>query len=228
MILTLEGALGVMLRPLLFILYFLSGFIARNPHRWVFGSWSGKRFADNGAAMFEYVVARDEPFVEPIWISRDAGVIRGLRNRGFAVYHPWSIKGMLACLTAGVYVFDGLTKDINHWLSRGARRILLRHGVGIKKVERAIEHPAHRLYKLFHGSARQRLVWSYLLPWHLVRPDLVVATSPDHVQQAQDYYGVSAEKVAITGFPRNDRLLRAASDRRDEPELTVLNDVAQK
>jgi len=227
MIVTLDGMLGVLLRPLLFILYFLSGFVPRNPQRWVFGSWSGKRFADNAAAMFEYTASRDEGVVEPIWISKDAGIVRALRDRGFTVYRPWSVNGMLACLTAGVYVFDGLTKDINHWLSRGARRILLRHGIGIKKVERAIEHPAHRLFKLFHGTAVQRSLWSYLLPWHLVRPDLVVATSPDHVRQAQDYYDVSAQNVAITGFPRNDRLMRSVGDD-DEPELMALNQVRQR
>jgi CDP-glycerol glycerophosphotransferase len=104
-------------------------------------------------------------------------------------------------------VFDGLTKDINHWLSRGAKKVLLRHGVGIKNIERAIDHPNHRLYQLFHGSLLQRLFWRYLLPWHLIRPDLMMATSPDHAAQGQLYYGVDTERVVITGFPRNDRLL---------------------
>jgi len=228
MILTLEGALGVILRPLLFLIYFLSGLVPRNPHRWVFGSWSGKRYADNSAALFEYVIAQEEKLIEPIWISNNADVIQSLRERQFVAYRAWSLKGIFACLTSGVYVFDGLTKDINHWLSRGAKRVLLRHGVGIKKIERAIEHREHRLYKLFHGSPLQRLIWSYLLPWHLVRPNLMIATSPDHVRQAQDYYGVDADQVVITGFPRNDQLLQATNDGHDGPERTVIDDLSRR
>jgi len=232
MILSLTGALGVLLRPLLFVLYFLSGLTPRNPHRWIFGSWSGMRFADNAAALFEYAVEQDGG-VELIWISRNTRVIQKLRGRGYAVYRPWSPKGIIACLTAGMYVFDGLTKDTNHWLSRGARKVLLRHGVGVKKVERAIEHPAHRLYKLFHGSPGQRLIWSYLLPWHLVRPHLMIATSPDHARQGQVFYDVGADRVVITGFPRNDRLLRVPGDELDRIDQamldeTVLEAIAQR
>jgi len=104
----------------------------------------------------------------------------------------------------------------------------LRHGIGIKKVERAIEHPTHRLYKLFHGSPLQRLVWSYLLPWHLVRPDLMIATSPDHVRQGQEYYGVGADRVVITGFPRNDQLLRTSGEGISRPDQTMLADVTSR
>jgi len=228
MILSLEGAIGVLLRPLLFILYFLSGLVPRNSRRWVFGSWSGKRYADNAAALFEYVIEQEDRVIEPIWISINSDVIRSLRDRGYTVYRPWSLKGIHACLTSGIYVFDGLTKDINHWLSRGAKKVLLRHGIGIKKVERAIEHPEHRLYKLFHGSPVQKLVWSYLLPWHLVHPDLMIATAPDHVRQGQVYYGVSADQIVITGFPRNDRLVRAASVDAEGPEQTVLDELSRR
>lgn len=228
MIVTFTGAVGVLLRPVLFGLYFLSGFVCRNPHRWVFGSWSGMRFADNAAALFEHVIAQEDQAIEPVWISNDAGVIRSLHDRGYAAYRPWSLKGALVCLTSGVYIYDGLTKDINHWLSRGARKVLLRHGVGIKKVERAIEHPAHRLYKLFHGSVAQRLIWSYLLPWHLVRPDLMIATSPDHVRQGQDYYGVSSDRVIITGFPRNDQLFRTSNDDTDRPGQAMLDNITRR
>jgi CDP-glycerol glycerophosphotransferase (TagB/SpsB family) len=228
MILNLEGAIGVLLRPLLFILYFLSGFISRNSHRWVFGSWGGKRYADNSAALFEYVAAQEKRAIELIWISTDANVIKNLRDRGYVAYKPWSLQGIYVCLTAGIYVFDGLTKDVNHWLSRGANRVLLRHGIGIKKVERAIEQPEHRLYRLFHGSPMQKLVWSYLLPWHLVRPDMMIAASPDHVRQGQAYYGVDVDRIVITGFPRNDRLLRAIPDEIEGPARAVLDDLARR
>ncbi len=228
MILSLKGLLGVFFRPLLFISYFLSGFVHRNPHRWVFGSWSGKRYADNAAALFEYVVTQGDSKIEPVWISSDAKVIGSLRRRNFTVYRPWSPQGIAACLTAGIYVFDGLTKDVNFWLSRGARKVLLRHGIGIKKVERAIEHPEHRLYQLFHGSLPQKMLWSYLLPWHRVRPDLMIAASPAHLHQGREFYGVNADRIVITGFPRNDHLLRATNNDIPGPEQRILADLSRR
>lgn len=226
--LSFEGIVGLLFRPLLFAFYFLSGFAPRRPDRWVFGSWSGKRFADNSAALFEYVTAHKSDTVEAIWISSNATILSKLRRCGYRAYHPWSLSGAHACLTAGVYVFDGLTKDINHWYSRGARRVLLRHGVGMKKVERAIEQPGHRLYQLFHGNLPQRAFWSYLLPWHLVRPDMLIATSPVHAAQGQEYYDVGPERMAITGFPRIDRLMRSDAQSPDEQVRSVLENAIRR
>jgi len=193
-------------RPLLHLFYFLSGLFTRDPRRWVFGSWSGRRFTDNGAALYSYVTSLNVPPIQFTWISSDRRIVSELRRQGLPACHRWSIRGMSECLRAGVFVFDGHTKDINHWLSRGSKRVLLRHGVGIKKIERGIDIPTHRLYKLFHGNHLQKAFWRFLLPWHSVRPDLVMATSPEHAAQAELYFGVDADKIAITGFARNDIL----------------------
>lgn len=208
--LSLRNIIAVLFRPLLFVVYYLAGFWPRNSRRWVFGSWSGMRYADNTAALFEYAAARTQHEVEVIWISRDRRIIESLRERNLRAHAAFSPAGIWACLTSGVFVFDGLTRDVNHWLSRGAKRVLLRHGVGIKVIERAIENRKHRLYQLFHGNICQRLFWNYLLPWHAVSPDFAIATSEVHLQQGALYFGMGSQSLAITGFPRNDQLLAEA------------------
>lgn len=207
MVVNLHNIVAVLFRPILFVVYFFAGFWPRNPRRWVFGSWSGTRFADNTAALFEYAAARKQDGIEVIWVSRDRGIVASLRASNFNAQTTLSPYGIWACLTGGVFVFDGLTRDVNHWLSRGAKRVLLRHGVGIKVIERAIQNPGHRLYKLFHGNILQRLFWNYLLPWHAVTPDFAIATSEIHMRQGALYFGMQSAALAITGFPRNDRLL---------------------
>lgn len=207
--LSLRNVIAVLFRPILFVVYWLAGFWPRNPHRWVFGSWSGMRFADNTAALFEYAATQTQHHVDVVWVSRDRHIVNYLRGRNFEAHSTFSPAGIWACLTGGVFIFDGLTRDVNHWLSRGAKRVLLRHGVGIKVIERAINTPTHRLYKLFHGSSLQRLFWTYLLPWHAVTPDFAIATSEVHLQQGALYFGMRSESLAITGFPRNDQLLGA-------------------
>lgn len=188
--------------------YALSALAPRDPSLWVFGSWSGQRFADNAAALFRYssVASTD---IQCIWITRNREILKNLRQLGYPAYDAVSPLGIWYSLRAGVYVFDGLTKDINHWTSSGAKRVLLRHGVGIKKIERAIDQPEHRLYKLFHGKWWERLMWTFLIPWHRVRPDLVIASSAAHGHQAQRFFDVPPERTAVTGMPRTDLLLGA-------------------
>lgn len=200
--------LATAFRPVLFAVYWLVGFMPRDRARWVFGSWDGQRFTDNAAALFRHVArhGRDDG-IQPIWISHDRGIVASLREQGFVAHHVLSPGGIVACATAGVFVFSGLTKDVNHWLSRGACRVLLRHGVGVKKIERAIDTPSHRLFKLFHGNPLERFFWTCLLPWHTVRPDFAIATSAEHARQGELFFGIPAEAIAITGFPRNDELL---------------------
>ncbi len=199
--------LAVAARPLLFLIYWLSGFLPRDPCLWAFGSWSGRRYADNAAALFEHVSAQSNGPVRAVWITREPEIRADLRAAGLQAHLAYSPRGLWACARAGVYLYDGLTKDVQHWLSRGARRALLRHGVGIKRIERAIDMPNHRLYQLFRGTVIQRIGWGWLIPWHLVRPDFAIATSPAHVRQGADCYGIPQERFAITGFPRNDQLL---------------------
>jgi CDP-glycerol glycerophosphotransferase (TagB/SpsB family) len=215
---TLQAVIAVLLRPFLFAVYYLAGLWPRNSRRWVFGSWSGMRFTDNSAALFEYAAGRTQDGIEVIWVSRDRRIVKFLRERNLNANTTYSAAGIWACLTSGVFVFDGLTRDVNHWLSRGAKRVLLRHGVGVKVIERAIKNPRHRLYQLFHGNLLQRLFWNYLLPWHAVVPDFSIATSEAHLEQGALYFGMQPDALAITGFPRNDQLLEQRPRNADSPD----------
>jgi len=205
----MKTAASVVLRPLQFLVYFLSGLVPRDPSRWVFGCWSGHRFGDNAGAVFQHLADQPPDDVRAAWITRDRAIRDRLRAEGARVHLAWSPRGMWWTARAGVFVYDSLPKDINFWLSRGARLVLLRHGIGIKKIERAIDATDHRLYQLFHGSLVQRAFWRIVLPWHVPVPDLLMACSPIHAEQGARFYGTPADKIRITGFARHDRLLSA-------------------
>lgn len=213
---------GLIARPLLFALYGISGMIRRDPRIWAFGSWSGQRYADNSAALFEYVAGLQDSDISPVWISHDRTIVARLRDQGFEAYHAWSLGGLWATARSGILIYDGLTKDINHWVSRGAKRVLLRHGIGIKNIERAIDNKNHRLYKLFYGNGLQRLFWHVLIPWHNLRPDLSIATSKDHATQGGQYFGIGSDRIVITGFPRNDRLVSPGTEIADREISAVI------
>lgn len=158
--------------------------------------------------------------VETAWLTADPRIRDDLRSRGYRSYTWWSRDGIAWLVRSGVVIYDSLPKDVNFWLTRNARLVLLRHGIGIKKIERAIDVPEHRLYKLFHGRWWQRFAYSAALPWHRNIPDLVFSTSDEHAEQAVRYFGVDRSQVRVTGSPRLDRLYQGPGDDGTRPLQT--------
>ena len=173
---------------------------------WVFGSWGGHRFSDNAAAFFLHGQNEIADAVRLVWISRQADIVKSLRQDGYEAYWVWSPQGLYCCLRAGLYIFDSFSKDINFWPSRGARKINLWSGVPLKTFERDIRTPGNRYYRLFHGSTPERWLFGFMMPWHLDRPDLIIATSPETADITQRAFDLPASSVVVTGFPRNDIL----------------------
>ncbi len=194
-------------RFVLFPVYFLSGFYPRRRDLWVYGSWGGYRFADNSAAFFLHCQEKIGDRVKLVWISRDRAIVRALQRNGFCAYWIWSPGGMLACLRANVHLFDCFSKDTNFWLSRGAKKINLWSGVPLKVFERDIDNTQSRYYRLFHGSLPERWLLGMMMPWHLDKPDLIIATSAENGSITQRAFGLPEGRVIVTGFPRNDVLL---------------------
>ena len=194
-------AAGFVFRPLQFAIYALAGLFPRDPNTWAFGTWSGKRFADNAAALFLHAADANRPDIRTVWITRRRAVRDQLRRDGHRAHFTWSPAGVWWGLRAGVYIYDSVPRDLNFWLSRGAMLALLRHGIGMKKVERAIDAPDHRLFKLFHGRPVERTFWRIALPWHTPVPDTSIACSPTHVAQAVRFYAIDPTRVHVTGFP---------------------------
>jgi len=197
--------------------YFLSGFVPRRNNLWVFGSWGGERFADNAAALFRFChvnpdSASMDNHIELVWISHRLDVVRQVRALGYKAYWWWSPVGLLKCLRARLYLFDCFAKDINFWMSRGAMLVNLWSGVPLKSFERDIDNPRSRYYRLFHGSFIERLILSGLMPWHAIRPDLIIATSAEAQTIIARAFDIPEQAVVITGLPRNDQLLTPAPD----------------
>jgi CDP-glycerol glycerophosphotransferase (TagB/SpsB family) len=202
---------ALLARPPLFLLYFASGLVPRRPDLWVFGSWGGHRFADNAASFFLYCQRHLEPSIRLVWISRDREIVRKLRADGWEAHSVWSLSGVVASLRAGVYLFDNFVKDINFWTSRSARKVNLWSGIPLKAVERDIDNPRSRYYRLFHGTLPERVFLSMMMPWHVDRPDLILATSERMREITCRAFDIREDTVAITGYPRNDVLFHIPS-----------------
>ena len=199
------------MRPAQFIVYLVSGLVPRRDDLWVFGSWGGRRYADNSAAFFRFCREHGDGDRRLVWISRSREIVRAVRAEGHEAHWIWSPRGMACCVRARVHLFDCFSKDINFWLSRGAVKINLWSGVPLKAFERDIDNPDNRYHRLFHGSAPERAAYGLMMPWHVVRPDLIIATSPTTAEITRRAFDVPTDTVVVTGFPRNDAILAAGA-----------------
>lgn len=146
---------------LLLPIYWLSFLFPRDKHIWLFGSTFGRRFADNPRYFYLYVSQHSDraseqvktgrsdwekaghAFTEdenckgirPIWISHDKGIVSFLSENGYEAYYYHSLKGIWYALRGKVYLFDNYSKDINFWLSGGAVKFNMWHGVPLKMIQ---------------------------------------------------------------------------------------------
>ncbi|MDE5779175.1 MAG: CDP-glycerol glycerophosphotransferase family protein [Lachnospiraceae bacterium] len=215
---------------LLLPIYWLSFLFPRDKHIWLFGSTFGRRFADNPRYLYLYVSQHSDraseqvkasrsdwkksghAFTEdenckrirPIWISHDKGIARFLNENGYEAYYYHSLKGIWYALRGKVYLFDNYSKDINFWLSGGAVKINLWHGVGNKCINYdnkhdKVRHPKNgwERFKYFPRCLSDEKPSHYIL-----------TTSPMMSEIFARAFQVPESHVIETGYPRNDILFK--------------------
>jgi CDP-glycerol glycerophosphotransferase (TagB/SpsB family) len=189
-------------------IYSISGFVPRRKNIWIFGSWDGKKFADNPKYLFLYVY-RNQPEITGIWLSRNKTIVADLRARGYNAYYMHSLRGILYSMRASCIIFSVGVSDVNLYTTKGTKSVQLWHGTPLKKLELAQGNQTSTRW----GSFAQRLVDKGLHPNK--NYDVVIATSNESKQTMKTVFS-DAREIAVTGYPRNDALLGA-------PWLSTLN-----
>lgn len=149
----------------------------RNKKKWVFGCHTG--FMDNPKYL---MLERNSQYPNDcIWISSSKDDIKKVKHIGLKAYFNRSLFGIYHCLTAGVYVYSHDLYDINKWLSGGAQKVCLWHGVGIKKIGQTNSSV------FFYGK----------------NPDIFLSTSPFMTQHFKHYLHLPEATQIIEGvYPR--------------------------
>ncbi len=186
-------------------IYFLSFLIPRNPKLWLFGSTFGNRFADNPKYFYLYCNQfhkdRKNGGIRAVWITKQKEIVKLLRKNGYEVYYRYSLKGIWCCLRGKVYIFDNYSKDISFWLSGGAVKINLWHGIPLKKIQK------DNCFDQVRNSKKWSDRWRYALrrmtdekPSHYI-----LTTSKKLISIFSSAFGT--KRVLTSGYPRNDSLL---------------------
>jgi CDP-glycerol glycerophosphotransferase (TagB/SpsB family) len=193
-------------------IYLISGFVPRRKHIWVFGSWDGKKFADNPKYLFLYVY-HNHPEITGVWLSRNKTILAGLRARGYKAYYMHSLRGILYSMRANCIIFSVGVSDVNLYTTNGTKSVQLWHGTPLKKIALIpipdLQTPTSK------SSCARRLIVEGLRPNK--KHDIVIAASDENKQTMRTVFS-DAREIAVTGYPRNDVLLGAPWLSKLDPE----------
>ncbi len=182
-------------------IYWFSYITPRNKKIWLFGSTFGNRFADNPKYFYLYVNQYRKKEIRSIWISRNLSIVRMLQKEGYEAYYYKSFKGVFFCLIGGVYIFDNYSKDISFWLSGGAKKVNLWHGIPLKKINMDNEFD----YARNPRNLKERLYYT-LRRMSDEKPNHYVATTSKFLVNIFSS-AFATKNVLVTGYPRNDNLI---------------------
>jgi len=194
---------------LLHIIYFLVGFVPRNWKIWIFGS-GNESITGNSKWFFLYLHNSNKTNIRKIWLSRNKKIVKNLKAKKFEAYYLKSLKGFYYAIRGGVYFVNVNTNyDINYFFSNGAKKINLCHGMTmIKKSHLASDLKNNYSYKLFHGNLRQKIYYHFFYPYEYEKYDMMISTSEKVKENLKRANGKRAKNINITGYPRNDVLLK--------------------
>jgi CDP-glycerol glycerophosphotransferase (TagB/SpsB family) len=180
--------------------YWLSFLIPRNKKIWVFGSSFGKRFADNPKYFYLYLNQHKSDGVRAVWITTEKEILELLMQHDLEVYNRYSLKGIWYCLRGKVFIFDNYSKDISFWLSGGAVKVNLWHGIPLKKI-----NLDNRFDRVRNPKTKWESMKYYLRRLSDEKPSHYVLTTSEYLKLIfSSAFGT--KKVLCLGYPRNDIL----------------------
>jgi CDP-glycerol glycerophosphotransferase (TagB/SpsB family) len=180
-------------------LYPLSMLAPRSKRQWAFGH-AGDQFTGNPKYLFLWM-AIHRPDMRVSWITGNKAVRHTLIQAGYRAHRRWSVRGMIAVLRAGVFVFGHGLGNVNTFLSGRAYLLNLWHGVGLKAIHLGF---ARGKTAQARQAARQSLIERALALEYLRPYDLLVTTSDMMQAHFAGQTELPPERCPQLGYPRLD------------------------
>ena len=195
--------------PFVFLFSFL---VPKDDDLWVFMAGDhGVRFADNAKYLFLYCAGQD---VRSVWITSSVETRDALQQQGYEVYLATSLRGRMTMLRASV--FFETHGPVWPEYAGGTHIVHLTHGNYLKKMltdhTRDWLQPVEVAFDLLFGRRRK----------HVVTADGRPAANTCSM------HDVPADRLLITGFPRNDVLLNQRSGERIGLDENALDSVVEQ
>ncbi len=165
-----------------------------NENLLVFGSTNGQAFAGNSKVLFEYLTKNSS--YHCVWITASEKVFNDLKKKNYQVVLNKNLIQTIKILKAAKFIFitHGFGDIFFIDFSSNTKLIHLGHGISFKKG-------GHDLTDTFmpftEKMMNQRLVESM---------NLLIDSSDETKRHKMTRFGIESNKVAVTGYPRNDIL----------------------
>jgi len=183
-------------------LYLAGYLVPKQAHTWVFGNVLGYR--DSARYLFEYV-RRHHPDINAVWIYR-----RGdrLPDSCDGCYRLWSVPGLWYQYRARIAFLSTGMGDVARFTLARTRLVQCWHGIPIKRILLDSDEslPSGNSSSWINRLARR------VLQHNLSRYSLVLASSDFIQERFSSAFGLPAEKIAVTGFPRHDIIMAHADE----------------
>lgn len=183
-------------------LLFLEPLIPKQKNLVIFGSMNGKFYGDNSKYLFEWLL-KHKSKIKPIWVTADIGVFKDLTKQGKPVVKYNSLKGLFTVLRAPLACYTNSAKDIFFsidLLPKKLKLLSLRHGRSVKRVRFA-----RKEHKLSNEEQQSRLLESKKITY-------AISTSHFISKIQEECLKIGESKHVITGYPRNDYLLKPSKE----------------
>lgn len=189
----------------------ISTLIPKDKNLWIFGAYSGLRYADNSKYLFEYVASL--PHTKVIWLTASKQTADLVRSKSYKSYTFYSIKGVWYALRAKYAVLCCAFDDVGPFTYVNPEKlkiVQLFHGTPLKRLDSTIESTS--LVSLFREIINLYVGRKY---------DYVFTTSEISGEALNKHFRISKDKFYITGYPRNDRIFL---DKKNEFLLSLKRD----
>ncbi|WP_261164386.1 CDP-glycerol glycerophosphotransferase family protein [Microbacterium sp. Marseille-Q6965] len=209
------GNAAKLLRAPLYLLGRLVTLVVPRGERWVFGCGAG--IGDGPLALW-HVAAADG--LDAVWLVRSDDEEREAAARGIPTLRRDSLRGFWATARARVLVVAYGLGDVNPYAVSGAFVVQLWHGIPLKRI--GLDSPETLRSPLpFAAAAISRLL-GVLYRASQRRIDVLPAASHLVRGRLESAFGLSGERVVVTGEPRVDPLSAGtATERRSRARAAI-------
>ncbi len=175
-----------------------SALVRRQDDRWAFASGSG--LGEGALALYRFAREAD-PGLRLVWLARDRAELSRARALGLTAVVRSSWRGFRATLRARVVVVTHGLGDANRFGTHGAFLVQLWHGIPLKRIQ--LDSPV-----TFRGALPARMLRA-LYRRNTSAIGLVPAASKLSAGRLRSAFGLPADRVVVTGDPRDDVLFDA-------------------
>jgi len=173
---------------------FIEIFLKKDDYLIVFGASNGVSYGDNSKFLFEWIIKNQSKY-KCIWLTHRKSIKKQLLNKNYNVALTWSFRGIYSLFRASFGCFTNTLRDISidpWFFPCKINLISLRHGKSVKGVQASLKNLKLTDIEVKSRNQEKKYVKA------------VLSTSKKISEITELSLKVGAEKIFITGYPRND------------------------